>query len=776
MCSIKNYIKEHQSGLIIIVLMIMLSACSTTKRLGPSEVLYTGVNDFEIIPTDNEKLHPDLTSQLEEAINVAPNNPMPFFSPYVRTPFPIGLWVYNNMNDSAKGLKGWIYKTLVSQPVLIEDVRPDIRVKMLEDILFNNGYFASTATYELEYDKKNPKKARINYTIDVSKPYLIDSIIYFNNQEPICQFIDSVARKSAYLKSGEKFSSDSLVAERVRITNRMRNRGYYYFRPEYIEFLADSTINPGNVTIKFALATNIPKLAKVQYRTGDVTVSVHRQSKRDPGMPDTLMTEKGKVIVYRPAKLRENLIPSCISFKKDRYFSVRDMDRTQTRLSRLGIFGSIDMQVYPSDTTSNNPTLDLMIDCTFDSPMETSIEVNAVSKSNSYLGPGLLLSLTHKNLFGGAEKLSISLNGAYEWQTGKNKSSLFNSYEFGLNSKLSFPRLLAPNFIPRTQRELNWTHISLGAELLNRPHYFKMAQFNIGIDYEWRATRSTRHILTPFKLTYTKLISTTEVFDSIMNSNPAIALSFRSQFIPELSYSYTLDKFLERERINGINFTASVKEAGNLFNAVWSLCGIDGEKKLFGTPFSQFIKGEAQLVYTRRLIRNTNHWLVLRAFLGAAHAYGNSSEVPYNEQFYIGGANSIRAFTVRSIGPGSYHVPEQESNGYFDQTGTFKVELNAEYRFPISGMLHGAIFLDAGNIWLLKEDPKRPGGQLKGSRFLKDLALGTGLGIRFDIGMIVIRGDLGYGLHLPYNNGSNHYFNIPFKNAFAFHLAIGYPF
>lgn len=762
--------------MLVLSAVLLFVSCSTTKRLGPSDVLYTGVNDFKVVPTDKEKLHPDLEYQLEEAINVSPNNPMPFFSPYARTPFPIGLWVYNNMSDSAKGLKGWLYRTLVSQPVLISDVRPEVRVKMIEEILDNNGYFASTASYELEYDKKNPKKARVNYRVDVCRPYLIDTIMYFNNSDPLCRFIDSIARKSDYLKVGEKFSADSLSAERIRITNRMRNRGYYYFRPEYIEFLADSTINPGSVAVKFSLAANVPRMAKLQYRTGDVTVTVHRQNKRHPGVPDTLETEKGRMIVYRPARLRDNLIPSCITFRKNKYFSVRDMDRTQTRLSRLGIFGSIELQAVPSDTTSTNPTLDLNIDCTFDRQMEASIEVNAASKSNSYLGPGIELSLINKNLFGGAEQLSVTLNGAYEWQTGRNRSSVFNSYEVGLSGTLSFPRMLVPNFIPRTSRELNWTRISLSGELLNRPHYFKMAQFNLGIEYEWRATRNTRHIFTPFKLTYTKLMSTTETFDSIMNSNPAIALSFRSQFIPQLSYTYTLDKFLERDRINGINFTATLKEAGNIFDGIWSLCGVDGEKKLFGTPFSQFIKGEAQLVYSRRLIKHTNHWLVTRVFLGAAHAYRNSSEVPYNEQFYIGGANSIRAFTVRSIGPGSYRVPEEQANGYFDQTGTFKFEINAEYRFPIAGMLNGAVFVDAGNIWLLKNDPQRPGGQLTASRFLKDLALGTGIGLRFDIGMLVIRGDLGYGLHVPYDNGSSHYFNIPFKDAFAFHLAIGYPF
>lgn len=160
---------------------------------------------------------------------------------------------------------------------------------------------------------------------------------------------------------------------------------------------------------------------------------------------------------------------------------------------------------------------------------------------------------------------------------------------------------------------------------------------------------------------------------------------------------------------------------------------------------------------------------------GAAHAYGNSSQVPYAEQFWVGGANSIRAFTVRSIGPGSYHEPDGEINGYFDQTGTFKFEANLEYRFPIIGPLHGAVFVDAGNVWLLKNDPQRPGGLLQGSSFLKDLALGTGAGLRFDISMLVVRADLGVGIHAPYDTGKSGYYNMTrFKDSLAFHLAIGY--
>lgn len=756
----------------ILAACVLLAGCSTTRRLAPGETRYTGVGKFDVHTAGGEKVPTALLDNLKEASNCDAND-------YIIAPFikiPLGLWVYNNWNDSAKGIKGAIYNWLVKPNVLISEVRPEMRVKLMEQILDNNGYFGSTATYDIAYSKHNDRKAAIDYTLNVSEPYRLDSIIYLGGDSKINRYIDSVAKKSPYLKKGEVFSVDSLAAERIRIVNSMRNKGYYYFRPEYIEFQADSLINPGSIAVKLSIAGNVPQMAKLQYRTGNIYTTVLRNSKSFAGTPDTMKTRRGDVIVMRPAKLRKNLIPSCITFREGKLFSVRDMNRTQTRFSRLGIFGNIQIQPIPTDTSAANPTLDVYNFVQFEDPMEASIEVNATSKSNSYLGPGLILGLSNNNIFGGGERLSVQLNANYEWQTGRNRGSVFNSYEFGVNATLAFPRLLAPKFVKRSNRDINWTTLNLGASILNQPHFFKLAEFNAGITYEWRGGRHSVNSFTPFKLTYNKLITTTHEFDSIMAQNPAVALSFQSQFIPQLSYTYTYDRFFERERINGITFTATFTEAGNVFDGIWRACGVKGEKKLFGTPFSQFVKGQAQLVYNRRLVKGSDQWFVSRILIGAAHAYGNSQEVPYSEQFYIGGANSIRAFTVRSIGPGSYRAPVSMRDGYFDQTGTFKLELNTEYRFPIISVLHGAVFVDAGNIWLLKNDPMRPGGALNGKTFFKDIALGTGIGLRVDIGMMVIRGDLGYGLHVPYDNGSSHYFNIPFKDAFAFHLAIGYPF
>ena len=759
--------------------MLLMASCSTTKRLAEDELLYNGVKKFEVKALEGEKVPGTVDDYLFEAINVKPNNSL--YSPYYRTPFPLGLWVYNNWNEDSKGLKGWLYNKLVEQPVVIDDVNPALRVEMMKSILDNHGYFSGSARYELLKDKKNEKKAKLSYFVELGRPYTFSTIEYTGGRNELERVIDSLARRNKYLKPGERYETDSLTAVRDFISSKLRNQGYYYFQSQFIEYLADTTIERGKVALRMVLADNVNPAALKKYYVGDVETTVYPSMRRRGLQPDTLVTRSGTVIKMNPIKLRDALIPSCLRFRKGRPMRVRDIDQTQLNLSRMGIFSSVNVDVTPLDSLDGRDSIDVKVTCTLDQPLEASVELQAVSKSNSYIGPGLVAGLTNKNVFGGGELLTTQLTAGYEWQTGKgsneNKKSSLNSYEFGLSSTLSFPRLLAPKFIDRSRQYMNWTRVSLSADLLNRPSFFKMVEFGTSFSWEWHANRNSLNEFTPFKLSYTKMLSTTDAFNQAMNDNPAVALSFRDQFIPMMSYSYTYDKKIDKN--NKMVWTANLIEAGNAFAGIWSLAGAKGEKRLFGTPFSQFVKAQTQLVFSCRTHHGvtSNRWMVFRLFAGAAHAYGNSTQVPYGEQFYIGGANSLRAFAVRSVGPGSYHPSASNKNGYYDQTGTFKFEFNSEYRFPIISYLHGAIFIDTGNVWLLKKDPARPGGALGEGNFFKELALGTGVGLRFDMEMLVIRGDLGIGIHAPYDTGKSGYYNMTsFKNSLAFHIAIGYPF
>jgi len=761
---------KYLNSIYCIALAVLFAACSTTARIPADEVLYTGVKKVEIAE-DSVKIPPALTSAVKYAVDVPPNNYWKLLGWHY--PFPLGLWVYNNWPNPEKGLRHWLYEKLVAEPVLVSDVRPEVRTRMIEQILDNNGYFRGTATYKL-VKGRNPKKAKILYTVNPGPAFPVDTVMLLPDTTKLNALIDSLARKDEYLSmDSPRFSIDSLGNARKRITNSLRNRGYYFFRPEFIEYLADSLENRGRIALKIDMANNAPKFALQPYKTGKVTIRVFRN--QGGGTPDTVSLDRSTLIQMMPSRLRRKIFDENVMFRPGRTFAVRNMDRTQANLARLGIFSGIEINAFPDTAVHNERLLNVDIDCTFDTPLETSLEVNASSKSNSYIGPGLTFGVTNKNIFGGGEQLSVKLTGSYEWQTGRGRrGSVFNSYEVGITGSLAFPRLLAPKFIPRSRYQLNWTRLQLNADLLNRPHYFKMAQFNASINYDWRVRRHVQSTLTPFKLTYTNLMHTTHEFDSIMAANPSVAQSFKSQFIPQMSYTYVYDRQINPD--NTINWQFTVQEAGNIFWAIYRACGNKGEKNLFGTPFSQFVKGHTQLVWGRRIFYG-DHWIVSRVAVGAAHAYGNSSQVPYAEQFYVGGANSIRAFTVRSIGPGSYNAPAGQPEDYFDRTGTFKFEANVEYRFPLMGPLHGAFFVDAGNVWLLKDDPMRPGGTLKAKTFLRDIALGTGLGLRFDISMLVIRADLGIGIHAPYNTGHGGYYNMPdFGKSLAFHLAIGYPF
>ncbi len=651
-------------------------------------------------------------------------------------------------------------------------------MRVVKDILGNNGYFGAKADYELIYNKRNPKKARIKYRIEVPEAYTLDTIELPAPTTPVTRFIDSI-NSSSILQKGDRYCLDSLSFERNRITTALRNNGYFYFRPEYIEYLADTTLSPGKVALRMTLKKGIPAQALKPYYVGDVTVRLNRAT--GDGTPDTIRYPRMTVAYYKPIRLKKWVLPKNITFKPGEIYSIATQNETQSNLGRLGIFRTVAVEVTPLDSLIRKDSLDVTIQATFDVPLEATIEANVSSKSNSYIGPGLIFGINHNNVFGGGEKLSVKLNGSYEWQTGggsqHGKASLFNSYEVGLNSSLTYPRIV-PGFLPqlpRTRKYPAYTRFQLGANLMNRPHYFRMVSFNGSMSFDYRTSLRAGHSVTPFKLVYTKLLNTTESFDKTMEENPAIALSFRDQFIPSSSYTYTYDTSYGREVDNRFIWQFMGMSAGNILSGITSLFGQHGEKHIFGSSFSQFVKGSAEMKYYHRF--RAEHWLATRLFIGAEHAYGNSKEVPYSEQFYIGGANSIRAFTIRSLGPGSYIPAKDDVDGYFDQTGTFKLEANIEYRFPIWGDLHGAAFVDAGNIWLLKKDPKRPGGELDRKTFLKDIALGTGIGLRYDIGMLVLRGDLGIGIHAPYDTGKKGYYNMTsFKNSLAFHLAIGYPF
>ena len=300
------------------------------------------------------------------------------------------------------------------------------------------------------------------------------------------------------------------------------------------------------------------------------------------------------------------------------------------------------------------------------------------------------------------------------------------------------------------------------------------------MDYNFQPSSRWSHRITPLSLNFTRLTRTTERFDQLILANPALGLSLSNQFIPKIGYGFTYTH-REDDSPHYMQLSGEISEAGNLVNATMRAFGreYNDTKTLFGVPFAQFVKAAIDLRYSYRIDRKQT--LATHFATGAIYPYGNAITAPYIEQFYVGGANSIRAFTVRSLGPGSYNPTTVNAYSFMDRVGEFKLEANAEFRRHLFGSCYGAVFLDAGNVWLLRPDTSRPGAALSeaGSlgKFLDQVAVGTGAGLRYDLSFLVVRFDVGVGLHLPYKTTRSGWYNIPsFRDALGFHLAIGYPF
>ena len=326
------------------------------------------------------------------------------------------------------------------------------------------------------------------------------------------------------------------------------------------------------------------------------------------------------------------------------------------------------------------------------------------------------------------------------------------------------------------------TNFKIYAEQVNRARYFKMLSFGGTVSYSFRPSRSMKHTVTPLHLAFNHLQHRTATFDSIAQANPMLFHSLDDQFIPSVTYTFTYDDSWRHRRMR-IWWENSFSSAGNVTSLIYAAFGKslkEREKKFLGTPFAQFLKFSSEIRPLYYI--NDKQQIAGRLMAGVIWAYGNKTIAPYNEQFYVGGANSIRAFTVRSIGPGRFHPAENAAYSYVDETGDIKLEANLEYRFRIfsnlfGGNLNGALFLDAGNVWLMRKDEARPDAQFTFNKFFDNIALGTGLGIRYDLSFLVLRLDWGVALHVPYETGISKYYNIPnFKDGMGIHFAIGYPF
>lgn len=768
-----------------LVVALLLTGCSVTKNLPEGEVLYTGEKTV-VLNQSKTKVGKTTMTEIGAALNKTPSTKMLWG--FLNLPFK--MWMYNDFVKYKKGIGKWMFNRFAANPpIFISTVNPEVRMKVATNLLHDYGYFGGNVTYETLVNKKDSLKADIRYTVDMKTPYFIDTVYYQRFTSETLRIMDR-GRRMSYLTRGEQFNVVELDAERTRISSLLRNRGYFYFRPDYMTYQADTTLVPGgNVSLRLIPVPGLPAAAQRQYYVGNTTV--HFLGKNGEAPDDSLMYQNLNIHYYDKLQVRPKMLYRWLHYQayvknaqmrasnRTRLYSQHRQERIQERLSQLGLFSFLDLQYSPRDTTAACDTLDVNIQATFAKPLDAELELNVVTKSNDQTGPGASFGLTRNNVFGGGESWNVKLKGSYEWQTGGGeKSSLMNSWEFGLSTALTFPRVVFPRLGGREFDFPASTTFRLYIDQLNRAKYYKLLSFGGNATYDFQPSTTSKHSLTPFKLTFNVLQHKEKAFDEIATVNPALYISLQNQFIPAMEYTYTYDNASVRSVDNPIWWQSTVTSAGNLTSLVYRAFGEPfnkQEKSLLGASFAQFVKLNTELRYLWNI--DKNNAVASRIAVGALFTYGNKTIAPYSEQFYVGGANSIRAFTVRSIGPGGYH-PAKSEYSYLDQTGTSRLEANVEYRFRIFKSLWGATFLDAGNVWLLRKDEARPDSQLQLKTFAKQIALGTGVGVRYDMGILVFRLDFGIPLHLPYDTGRTGYYNVTgsFYKNLGIHFAIGYPF
>lgn len=768
-------------SLYALLLAFLTAACSTTKHLPQEEVLYTGIRHITIQNEDESPAGKKTIEEVEGAISVAPNNSF-FGSAKWRIPFPVGLWIYNRFERYEKGVGKWIFNKLAADPVYLSTVNPDTRVKVASNLLKDYGYFNGKVTYQVD-STKNPRAVKLNYRIDMGQPYYLDSIRY-EGFSPRADSLIRATQQESLLHKGDHFDVTQLNAERQRIVDLLRDNGYYYCRNEFITFLADTLMRPGYVGLKIVPRKNIPEEALRTYRIGNTSVYLTGYN----GEPPTDSLQTRNFTVYFAGKkpgIRYGVLRKRFLYRTGEIYSQSRQNYTQEALSRLGVFKFSEFRYTPRPGSKD--TLDIQVNAMFDLPYDSELELNVTTKSTKQTGPGAIFKLSRKNFRGMGASLNLELKGSYEWQTSSTvdgESSVMNSYELGAGLSLEFPRLVLPWIRDRVDpfRFPSQTNFKIYVDQVNRARYFKMLSFGGNVSYSFHPRRGMKHTVTPLHLAFNVLQHRTAAFDSIATANPMLFRSLDDQFIPSLTYTFTYDNSWKQKR-NRLWWENSITSAGNVTSLIYAAFGqkfSQQDKKLLGNPFAQFLKVSSEIRHLYQI--SDKQQLASRLMAGVIWAYGNKTIAPYSEQFYVGGANSIRAFTVRSIGPGRFHPAENSRYSYVDQTGDIKLEANLEYRFRIlskflGGNLNGAAFLDAGNVWLMRKDEARPEAEFSLKRFFDSIALGTGIGIRYDLSFLILRLDWGIALHVPYETGKNGYYNIPrFKDGMGIHFAIGYPF
>lgn len=654
-------------------------------------------------------------------------------------------------------------------------------MQILDNHMENKGFFHVDVTGDTVV--KN-RRATAVYTVRPHAQYSIAEVIFENDSSEVAGAILKMAAQS-FLKPGDPFNLDIIKAEHNRIDATLKEKGYYYFNPDFLITKADSTIGNNKVNMYTTLEPGTPRDAKKPFTIKDVFV-FSQYSLNAPGSDTSKRNAKlykGYYVIDRRNLYKPRLFEQAMQFEPGDLYSRTDHNLSLNRLINLNVFKFVKNRF--EKVSADSSWLNTYYYLTPLPRQSLQFEVNGTRSSNSS-GSQLSLAWRNRNFFKGGELFTVRAIGEFEVQY---QYKGYNSYKAGLEATMSYPRYLIPFFSINTRSGfVPKTNIMVTYEALTRNKLYTLSSFRGSFGYTWKESPIKEHQFNPISISYVQPANVTqEYLDSIRN-NVTLQRAIEKQFIIGSTYNYNFNQLVGNLPANGFYFNGNLDLSGNIAGLITGANHKTGDAvKLFGSQFSQYVRVETDLRYYRKLGDNTV--LANRIIAGVGYPYGNSNtlQLPFVKQFFIGGNNSIRAFRSRAVGPGTYQTPERDKDDKRtfvpEQTGDVKLELNTELRRKLFSIVHGALFVDAGNIWLYYENKDKPGAKFS-KNFMKELAVGAGFGLRFDVTILVLRLDLAIPLRKPFLPDGQRWVidQIKFndktwrRDNLVLNLGIGYPF
>lgn len=728
--------------LIGIVYVLILAGCSATKFVGEQEYLLESVE----IKSDQKGFNGDaLMPYIRQKANSK------WFSIFK---VPLGTYALSG-RDTTK----WINRTLRNigeKPVIFDTVQARLSCNDLRNSLHNMGYMHGDARLET---KIKGKKIKAIYHLIPGEPYRIHSIKYDIQDENIAKLLQMDKVENRGLRAGSRFTVDNLDAERKRITDILNNNGYYRFHKDFIQYRADSALNSTDIDITLELLryranSKAPEVPHPHYFIRNVNFH----------------GENGE-----PTHIRERILDDNTRIRSGEVYSSANLQKTYNNFSRMQAikYTSIKFTEVP-DTT----LLDCDIQISTNKPNTIAFQPEGTNTAGDF-GAAASLIYENRNLFRGSEVLSIELRGAYEAIKGLDGYKDQDYQEYSIQSKLAFPRFVAP-FLSRSFRRQSGatSELSVSYDLQNRPEFHRRI-FSTAWRYRWSEPHhhlSYRFDLLDLNYVYMPWISETfkhDYLDNVSTRNAILRYNYEDLFIMKMGFGLSYNNGIHALRTN-------FEMAGNLLNGISHTFGFkknsNGQYNLFNIAYAQYVK--ADIDYTRLIKFDEHNSLALHADFGIAYPYGNSKVLPFEKRYFAGGANSVRGWSVRHLGPGKFKGTDGRID-FINQTGDMKLDLNAEYRSYLFWKFNGALFIDAGNIWTLRNYEEQPGGQFSFKDFYKQIAVAYGIGLRLNFDYFVLRFDMGMkAINPAYETKKEHYavFHPDFSRDFTFHFAVGLPF